>query len=81
MLLPEKKKKLSAVLNTAILLFFKLKTPTIQQWSTNKLSIIVFSLTTVQLRTVAPFSLQDTEYICFKQLNTVAIQRQNRKKN
>lgn len=64
--------------------FFKVKIPTIQQWSTNKLKYhaIFFDNCSADLqRTVVLFSLQDTEYIWFKQSNTVEIQKQNRKKN
>lgn len=64
--------------------FFRVKTPTIQWWSTNKLKYhtIFFDNCSADLkRTVAPFSLQDTEYIWFKQSNPVEIQKQNRRKS
>lgn len=80
-----RKKKIPTVFKTHLnpSVFFKVKITTIQQWSTNKLKYhtIFFDNCSADLqRTVVPFSLQDTEYIWFKQSNTVEIQKQNRKK-
>lgn len=70
-LLPEKKKKIPTVFKTHLNPsgYFKVKIPTIQQWSTNKLKYhtIFFDNCSADLqRTVVPFYLQDTEYIWFK---------------